>query len=86
MNTIISFFSLLQIFKPRTFETASEHSTNSATFGPNNSYCEAAFFMAGPVCCLPVTLDYRIDFYIQGSNYNIFAIKTTLTGRNFGDC
>ena len=28
------------------------------------------------VCCFYVTLDYRIDICIRGSNYNIFDIKT----------
>ncbi len=35
------------------------------------------FFFFFKVCLFfSVTLDYRIDFYIRGSNYNIFAIKT----------
>jgi hypothetical protein len=34
------------------------------------------FILAEPVGCFSVTLDYRIVFYIQGSNYNIFDIKT----------
>jgi hypothetical protein len=33
-------------------------------------------FLAKLFFFFPVTLDYRIDFYIQGSNYNIFYIKT----------
>jgi hypothetical protein len=33
------------------------------------------FFGSGSACFF-VTLDYRIDIYIQGSNYNIFDIKT----------
>jgi hypothetical protein len=37
--------------------------------------CFFCFFLAVPVCCLNVTLDYRIDIRIQGSNYNIFAVK-----------
>jgi hypothetical protein len=32
--------------------------------------------MAEPVCCFRVTLDYKIDFYIPGSNFIIFVIKT----------
>jgi hypothetical protein len=34
------------------------------------------FFWQKPVCCFHVTLNCRIDFYIRGSKYNIFVIKT----------
>jgi hypothetical protein len=40
------------------------------------------FFMAEPFCFPPVTLDYKIDFCNQGSNFNIFDIKISLAVTN----
>jgi hypothetical protein len=37
---------------------------------------QSVFFWQGLFVVFHVTLDYRIDFCIRGSNYNIFAIKT----------
>jgi hypothetical protein len=34
------------------------------------------FLLAEPIYCFRVTLDYRMDFCIRGSIYNIFDIKT----------
>jgi hypothetical protein len=48
----------------------------TSQFPNHKSFYLYFFFLAEPVCCFHVTLDYRISFCIRGSNHNIFVIKT----------
>jgi hypothetical protein len=43
---------------------------------PNRLYFPIRLFLGVWPVFFPVTLDYRIDFYNQGSNHNFFASKT----------
>jgi hypothetical protein len=49
------------------------------------SICIIPFFWQSLFVVFNVTLDYRIDFYIQGSTYNIFEIKTSQAVSNIGN-